>query len=80
MNPIGIMNNDMSTFIMSTKKVFEAWNDKVAEGFKNNCVEQIQRDWNVYLQEMNTRMNIFMKAEKEIDKLISEYERQYNRR
>lgn len=64
MNPIGILNNDMSTFMMATKKVFEAWNDKVVEGFKNHCVDQIQRDWNAYLQEMNIRMNIFMRAEK----------------
>ena len=43
MNPISLLNNDMSTFIMATKKVFEAWNDKVAEGFKNHCTDQIQK-------------------------------------
>ena len=80
MNPISILNNDMSTFMMATKKVFEAWNDKVAEGFKNHCVDQIQRDWNAYLQEMNIRMNIFMKAEKAIDDEIAKYEREYKRR
>lgn len=80
MNPIGILNNDMSTFMMATKKVFEAWNDKVAEGFKSHCVDQIQRDWNAYLQEMNTRMNIFMKAEREIDEEIAKYEREYKER
>ena len=80
MNPINILNNDMSTFMMSTKKVFEAWNDKVAEGFRNHCVNQIQSDWNAYLQEMNTRMNIFMRAERTIDDEITKYEREYKRR
>ena len=79
MNPINILNNDMSTFMMATQKVFEAWNDKVAEGFKNHCVDQIKRDWNAYLQEMNTRMNIFMKAEKTIDNEIEKYEREYKK-
>lgn len=77
MNPIGLLNNDMSTFMMATKQVFESWNDKVAEGFKNHCVEQIQRDWNAYLQEMNTRMSIFMRAEKAIDEEMAKYEREY---
>ena len=80
MNPINILNNDMSTFMMATKIVFEAWNDKVAEGFKNHCVNHIQSDWNAYLQEMNTRMNIFMRAERTIDDEITKYEREYKRR
>ena len=80
MNPIALLNNDMSTFIMATKKVFEAWNDKVAEGFKNHCTDQIQNDWNAYLQEMNTRMNIFMRAERAIDDEMAKYEREYKNR
>ena len=70
----------MSTFMMATKKVFEAWNDIVAEGFRNHSVNQIQSDWNAYLQEMNTRMNIFMRAERTIDDEITKYEREYKRR
>lgn len=80
MNPISLLNNDMSTFIMATKKVFAAWNDKVAEGFKNHCTDQIQNDWNAYLQEMNTRMNIFMRAERTIDDEMAKYEREYKSR
>ena len=80
MNPIALLNNDMSTFIMATKKVFEAWNDKVAEDFKNHCTDQIQNDWNAYLQEMNTRMNIFMRAERTIDEEMAKYERDYKSR
>ena len=80
MNPISLLNNDMSTFMMATQKVFESWNDQVAEGFKNNLVNQIKSDWNAYLQEMNTRMNIFMKAEKTIDDEMARYEREYNKK
>lgn len=80
MNPIALLNNDMSTFLMASQQVFQIWNDKVSEGLKNNCVEQIQRDWNAYLQEMNLRMNLFMRAEKAIDEEIAKYEREYKKR
>ena len=80
MNPISLLNNDMSTFMMATQKVFETWNDLVAEGFKNHLVDKIKSDWNTYLQEMNTRMNIFMKAEKTIDDEMARYEREYCKR
>lgn len=80
MNPIALLNNDMSTFLMASQQVFQTWNDTVSEGFKNNCVEQIQRDWNSYLQEMNLRMNLFMRAEKAIDEEIAKYEREYKKR
>jgi len=80
MNPIALLNNDMSTFLMASQQVFQTWNDTVSEGFKNNCVEQIQRDWNTYLQEMNLRMNLFMRAEKAIDEEMAKYEREYKKR
>lgn len=80
MNPISLLNNDMSTFLMASQQVFQTWNDTVSEGFKNNCVEQIKNDWNAYLQEMNTRMNLFMRAEKTIDEEIAKYEREYKQR
>lgn len=80
MNPISLLNNDMSTFLMASQQVFQIWNDTVSEGFKNNCVEQIQRDWNTYLQETNLRLNLFMRAEKAIDEEIAKYEREYKKR
>lgn len=80
MNPIALLNNDMSTFLMASQQVFQTWNDTVSERFKNNCVEQIQRDWNAYLQEMNLRMNLFMRAEKAIDEEMAKYEREYKKR
>ena len=80
MNPIALLNNDMSTFLMASQQVFQTWNDAVSEGFKNNCVEQIQRDWNAYLQEMNLRMNLFMRAEKAIEEEMAKYEREYKKR
>lgn len=78
MNPLQLMNNDMATLMLSSKKVFEHWNDKVAEGMKNECIADIQRSWNEYIDKINTRMNIYMRAEREIDDAIDHYER--NRR
>ena len=77
MNPIALLNNDMSTFLLASKQLFELWNDKVSEGFKNNCVEQMQRDWNSYLEAMNTRMNLFIRAERTINEEIEKYEREF---
>ena len=79
MNPIALLNNDMSTFLLASKQLFELWNDKVSEGFKNNCVEQMQRDWNSYLNEMNTRMNIFVRAERTINEEMEKYEREFKK-
>lgn len=75
MNPLQLMNNDMATLMLSSKKVFEHWNDKVAEGMKNECIADIQRSWNEYIDKINTRMNIYMRAEREIDDAIDHYER-----
>lgn len=75
MNPLQLMNNDMATLLMSSQKVFEHWNDKVSEDMKNNCIANIQRDWNAYIAEINTRMNAFMRAERKIDEAMAEYER-----
>ena len=75
MNPLQLMNNDMATLMMSSKKVFEYWNDSEADGMKNNCIASIQRNWKAYMDEMNTRMNIYMRAEKQIDDAMADYER-----
>lgn len=75
MNPIGILNNDMSTFLLASNQLFELWNDTVSDGLKNNCVERIKQDWNTYLNEINLRMNIFMRAEKSIDGFFENFKR-----
>ena len=69
----------MSTFLLASKQLFELWNDKVSEGFNNNCVEQMQRDWNSYLEAMNTRMNLFVRAERTINEEIEKYEREFKK-
>lgn len=66
----------MTTLILSSQKVFEHWKDKVADDMKNNCITQIQRDWKAYIDEMNTRMNIYMRAELQIDNAMAKYERE----
>lgn len=78
MNPLQLMNNDIATLMLSSQKVFEYWNDNVAEDMKNKCIESIQREWKAYIDEMNTRMNIFMKAELKIEQTISDYKRKCN--
>lgn len=74
MNPLQLMNNDMATLILGSRKIFEHWNDNVAEKMKSGCIENIQRDWNAYMTEMNNRMNLYMRAEREIEEAMNEYE------
>lgn len=80
MNPIGIINNDLSTLKMASEKLFEVWKDKVAEDMKHHCTDKIQQDWNACLQELNLRMNIFMRAEKKIDDKMSRFEKEFKQR
>ena len=75
MDPLQLMNNDMATLILSSRKIFEHWNDNVAEKMKSGCIEAIQRDWNSYMTEMNNCMNLYMRAEREIEEAMNEYER-----
>lgn len=75
MNPLELMNNDMATLILGSRKIFERWDDDVAERMKSGCIESVQRDWNAYMKEMNDCMNLYMRAEREIDEAISEYEK-----
>ena len=79
MNPISILNSDMSTFLMATQKVFDVWNDSVSENFNQQCIEQLKRDWNHYMEQMNVRMSLFMRAERTIDDEMSKYQQKYSR-
>ena len=80
MNPLSALNTDLATLKLATEKVFASWNDKVADGFKNQCVNKIQSDWKRYMDEMNVRMNIYVRAEKRMNEVIERYEQKYNRR
>lgn len=77
MNPLQLMNNDMTTFILSCGKIFEQWNDVVAESLKSKNLDNIQRNWNEYQNELNVRMRTYMHAEKEVDAAIDKFESKY---
>lgn len=66
MDALQLMNNDMATLLISSKQLFEHWDDKVANEVNNKLLMNIQKDWNSYINEINTRMKIYMRAEKNI--------------
>lgn len=78
MNPLQLMNNDMATLILSSKKLFTYWNDKVAEDMNNKLIMPMQRNWKTYADDMNVRMRILMTAETEIERAIKKYKQKYN--
>ena len=66
MDALQLMNNDMATLLICSKQLFEHWDDKVANEVNNKLLMNIQKDWNSYIDEINTRMKIYMRAEKNI--------------
>ena len=70
MNPLELMNNDVATLRMSSEKVFELWNDSVSERMKNHCLDMFHSRWNSYMSQMNTRLNQYMIAEREVTRMV----------
>ena len=70
MTPLQLMNNDMATLMLSSKKIFEYWNDTVSDSMNKNLIMPMQRNWNAYIDEMNVRMKILMSAEAEIENAV----------
>lgn len=79
MNPLQLMNNDMTTLLLSSKKLFTQWNDKIAEAMENKLMIPMQRNWKSYIDEMNVRMRILMNAEAEIERSMKKYKQKYGK-
>ena len=66
-DPLQLIFNDMSRLIMQSQNIFETWKDKNAETMNNDCIGQIKQSYNSFANEMNTRMQIYMRAQKQIE-------------
>lgn len=66
-DPLLLIQNDMADFIMSSRNVFENWNDSASHKFGSECVGRMQNDYKLYINQMNTNMRIYMRAEKRIN-------------
>lgn len=66
-DPLQLIFNDMSRLIMQSQNIFETWKDKNAETMNNDCTGQIKQLYNRFANEMNTRMQIYMRAQKQIE-------------
>ena len=66
-DPLQLIYNDMSRLIMQSKNIFGTWQDKNAETMNNECVDKIKQSYNSFANEMNTRMQIYMRAQKQIE-------------
>ena len=66
-DPLQLIFNDMSRLIMQSQNIFESWKDKNAETMNNDCIGQIKQSYNRFANEMNTRMQIYMRAQKQIE-------------
>jgi len=67
MDPLQLLFNDMSRLLMQSKNVFETWKDTNAETMNNECISSIKQSYNSFANEMNTRMQIYMRAQKQIE-------------
>lgn len=66
-DPLQLIYNDMSRLIMQSQNIFAAWKDKNAETMNNDCIRFIKQSYNSFANEMNTRMQIYMRAQKQIE-------------
>lgn len=66
-DPLQLIYNDMSRLIMQTRNIFETWKDKNAEAMNNDCIGSIKQSYNSFANEMNTRLHIYMRAQKQIE-------------
>ena len=63
MDPLALLQNDMSRLIMQSNNIFETWTDKNAETMKTQCVGGMKQAYNNYANEMNTQMRFYMIAQ-----------------
>lgn len=70
MNPYDLMASDMKTLRLSSQKIFELWNDSVSANLESGCINELQKAWNLYAEDMNTRMKRVMLAEHSIEEKL----------
>lgn len=66
-DPLQLIYNDISRLIMQSQNIFAAWKDKNAETMNNDCIRSIKQSYNSFANEMNTRIQIYMRAQKQIE-------------
>lgn len=66
-DPLSLINNDMSRLILQSRNIFEMWTDSNASTMDKKCISAIKRNYNTYVTTMNTQMRIYMRAQKEIE-------------
>lgn len=69
-DPLQLLYNDMSRLIMQSRNIFDTWKDSNAETMNNDCIGSIKRSYNSFANEMNTRMQIYMRAQKQIEEAM----------
>ena len=67
MDPLQLLYNDMSRLLMQSKGIFETWKDSNAEKMNNEGIGSIKKSYNSFASEMNTRMQIYMRAQKQVE-------------
>lgn len=71
-DPLQLLFNDMSRLIMQSKNIFEVWKDSNAETLNDGCINPLKQSYNSYANEMNTRMQIYMRAQKQVEENLRE--------
>lgn len=66
-NPLSLINNDISRLILQSRNIFEMWTDSNSSTMDKECISVIKRNYNTYVSSMNTQMRIYMIAQKEIE-------------
>jgi len=74
-NPLQLINNNMSVLIMQSKNMFDSWHDASANKMQSECLTPIQREYKSYTDEMNVRLQIYMRAQEKVVEALREIQR-----
>ncbi len=73
-DPLQMLNNDMSKLTMSVNPIMENWRDDNANRFNNECMCSVRNRYNRYVNNVNHLLRTFMQYENRCNELMKRME------
>ncbi len=74
MDPLQMLNNDLSNFLMSVQPIMEHWKDSNSDRFNEECVNSIRNRYKRYVDSVNPSMQNLIRQENRCMELLREIE------
>lgn len=69
-DPLQMLNNDMSKLTMSVSPIMENWRDDNANRFNNECMYSVRDRYNRYVNNVNHLLRILIQYENRCNELM----------